>query len=85
MAAPTLAIWGALLGWILMPRVRRRRLRALRPMLSYVVAMIIASAVMYYFNYHIRAWQFYLGMVAQFALFSAVAWLWIIRARAGRR
>lgn len=86
MAAPTLAIWGALLGWILMPRIRRRLgLRALRPIMSYVIAMVVAVAVMYYFDYHRHSWQFFLGMVVQFAVFAAAAWLRIIFLRVGRR
>jgi hypothetical protein len=86
MPTPTLAIWGALLGWILMPRIRRRRsLRALRPIMSYVIAMVVAVAVMYYFDYHRQSWQFFLGMVVQFAVFAAAAWLRLLFVRAGRR
>lgn len=86
MATPTLAIWGALLGWLLMPRIRRRRgLRALRPIMSYVIAMIVAVAVMYYFDYHRQSWQFFLGMVVQLAVFAAAAWLRTIFIRSSRR
>ncbi len=86
MAAPTLAIWGALLGWILMPRIRRRRnLRTLLPIMAYVIAMALAVAVMYYFDYHRQSWQFFLGMVVQFAVFAAAAWLRLIFIRVRRR
>lgn len=86
MASPTIAIWGALLGWLLMPRIgRRRSLRTLRSLLAYVVAMSIAVAVMYYFDYHRQAWLFIIGMAGQFAVFAAVSWLQRVVVRLGKR
>ena len=85
MAAPTFAIWGALMGWLLMPRIRRRSLRALRPILAYIIAMVIAVVVMYYFDYRRQSWHFFLGMAVQFAVFAAAAWLRLVTARVGRR
>lgn len=86
MATPTYAFWGALLGWLLMPRIRKSRgLRAFRPVISYVSAIVIALGVMYYFEYHHQAWIFILGMVAQLAVFMAASWLRKFIAKADRR
>lgn len=76
MVAPVYAFWGALLGWLLMPRLRKSRSsRALRPVAAYVSAIAVAVAVMYIFDYHRQAWVFVLGMVVQLAVFAAAAWI----------
>lgn len=86
MAAPVLAFWGALLGWFLMPRIRKiRGLRAFRPIWAYLIAIIIAVAVMYCFDYHRQAWLFVLGMVVQLMLFMSVAWLRLLTAKTDRK
>lgn len=86
MAAPVLAFWGALLGWFLMPRIRKTSgFRALRPIWAYLIAIIISVAVMYWFDYHRQAWLFVLGMVVQLMAFVSVAWLRRLTAKAGRK
>lgn len=85
--SPSIAtFWGALLGWLLMPRIRKiRRIRAFRPIWAYASAIIIASAVMYFFEYHRAAWLFVLGMVAQLMVFTSVAWLRRSAAKVSRK
>ena len=86
MAAPVLAIWGALLGWFLMPRIRKvRGARAFRPIWSYLSAIALAVGVMYLFDYHRQAWIFILGMVVQLMAFITLAWIRLKIAKAGRK
>ncbi len=86
MAAPVLAIWGALLGWFLMPRIRRvRGARAFRPIWAYLSAIVLAISVMYLFDFHRQAWLFVLGMVVQLMAFVAAAWFRLVAAKPGRK
>jgi len=86
MAASIIAFWGAMLGWFLMPRIRKTRsVRAFRPVWAYAVALIIALGVMYFFEYHRLAWLFILGMVGQLMVFTSVAWLRQVTARVSRK
>jgi uncharacterized membrane protein YgaE (UPF0421/DUF939 family) len=86
MAPSVLAFWGAMLGWFLMPRIRRTRsIRAFRPIWAYTIAIVIAVLVMYYFEYNRQSWQFIFGMVAQLMVFTSVAWLRKIAAKVSRK
>ncbi len=86
MTLPMPALWGAVLGWFLMPRIRRiRGIRAFKPIWAYMSAIVIAVAVMYYFEYHRQAWLFVLGMVVQLAVFVSAAWFRLRFVRAGRK
>ena len=86
MTLPMPALWGAVLGWFLMPRIRRiRGVRAFKPIWAYMSAIVIAVAVMYYFEYHRQAWLFLLGMVVQLAVCVSAAWFRLRFVRAGRK
>jgi uncharacterized membrane protein YgaE (UPF0421/DUF939 family) len=86
MAPSVLAFWGAMLGWFLMPRIRRTRsIRAFRPIWAYTIAIMIAVVVMYYFEYNRQAWLFVFGMVAQLMVFTSVAWLRKMAAKESRK
>lgn len=86
MSPAIVTFWGALLGWLLMPRIRKNRsLSALRPIWAYTCAILIASAVMYFFEYHREAWLFVLGMVVQLMVFTSVAWIRRTAAKVGRK
>jgi hypothetical protein len=86
MAVPVVSVWGALLGWFLMPRIRKTRgIRAFRPAGAYISALIIAVAVMYCFEYHRQAWFFVLGMIVQLAVFVVVAWWRSINTGSGHK
>ncbi len=86
MSLSIVTFWGALLGWLLMPRIRKNRgIRAFRPVWAYTIAILIASVVMYFFDYQREAWLFVLGMVAQLMVFTSVAWIRRTAARVSRK
>lgn len=82
--APSYAVWGALFGWLVMPRIgKARKIRAMLPVLAYFFAVVVVSAIIFYFDFHRQTKLFIVGMAVQMTIFIAAAWLRRLMAKTG--
>lgn len=59
------ALWGAVFGWMLMPRVRGPKSVVTRRLTAYFVALAVALFVNQFFHFHRQVFLFLMGMAAQ--------------------
>lgn len=71
MGTPTYAVWGALLGWALMPRLKDNNgAPSFKPIIAYFLALVIVVAGAVIFEFRQQVWAFIVGMALQFGAFG---------------
>jgi len=75
------ALWGAVFGWILMPRFRGPRTVRGTRIAAYFAALALALSVNQLFHFQRQVFLFLLGMAAQFGFAFIARYIGRLRVR----
>jgi hypothetical protein len=75
------ALWGAVFGWMLMPRMRGAKTVVASRVSAYFLALMLALFVNHFFHFQRQVFLFLLGMAAQSGILCVIRFAGKLRTR----